>query len=130
MKLVYPIILTPIDEGFLVYAPDLEINTHGLNLPEAMEMARDAISIWCLCQEDKKGAMPAPSALADIKCDKNDIATLVDVDISAYRRKLDNRTVRKNLTIPSWLNEQAETAKINFSQALQRALKEELKIAN
>jgi post-segregation antitoxin (ccd killing protein) len=54
----------------------------------------------------------------------------VDVDVDAYRRKIENRTVRKNLTIPSWLNEQAEMAGVNFSSLLQKALKEELQLAD
>jgi len=55
-----------------------------------------------------------------------DTVTLVDVDVDAYRRKLDNRAVRKNLTVPFWLNEQAERAGINFSCVLQEALKQKL----
>jgi post-segregation antitoxin (ccd killing protein) len=52
--------------------------------------------------------------------------TLVDIDIDAFRRANDMRTVRKNLTLPSWLNERAEKAGINFSKALQDTLKEQL----
>ena len=129
MTLVYPIIITPTDDGALVYVPDLDINTHGSDLPNAIEMARDAICIWCVCHEDENRKLPSPSNISTIQRTKEDIVTLVDVNIEAYRRKLDNRTIRKNLTIPSWLNEQAEIANINFSQILQRALKEELQIA-
>lgn len=38
----------------------------------------------------------------------------------------DNRTVKKTLTIPSWLNELALERNINFSQTLQEALMKEL----
>jgi len=129
MKLVYPIILTPIEEGILVYVPDLDINTHGKNLSDSIEMARDAISIWCICHEDDGHSLPAPSESSHIKHSKDEIVTLVDVNLESYRRKLSNHTIRKNLTIPSWLNEQAEMANVNFSQILQKALKEELRIA-
>ena len=53
----------------------------------------------------------------------------MDVDFDAYRKMLENRTVRKNCTIPSWLNEKAEQAGINFSAVLQKGLKEELNLA-
>jgi len=43
-----------------------------------------------------------------------------------YRRENDNRAIKKTLSIPSWLNSKAEKAGINFSQTLQKALKEEL----
>jgi len=105
------------------------IDTQGEDIVNAIEMARDAISIWCVAEQDMGRALPAVSNICDIQCDGNEIVTLVDADINAYRRKLDNRTVRKNLSLPSWLNEQAEKADVNFSQILQKALKEELQIA-
>jgi len=62
-------------------------------------------------------------------CEEGELVTLVDSDIEAYKRKLNDRTVRKNLTLPSWLNEEAEKAGVNFSQILQTSLKEYLGIA-
>lgn len=52
--------------------------------------------------------------------------TLVDVDFAAYRRANDMRTVRKNVTLPNYLNELAIQAGINFSQVLQEGLKQRL----
>ena len=63
-------------------------------------------------------------------CEDNEIVTLVDIDIDAYRRANDNRTIRKNLTLPSWLNDLAEKAGVNFSQILQEGLKEKLDVQN
>lgn len=130
MKTAYPVIISDVGDCLLASVPDLEIDTSGKDLVEAIEMARDAISIWCVCQQDDfNRPLPTPSTLSDIQHEPNSIATLVDVDIDAYRRRLENRTVRKNLTIPSWLNEQAEQAGVNFSAILQKALREELAIA-
>ena len=129
MKVIYPVVFTSTDEGVLVYVPDLDINTHGADLINAMDMARDAISIWCVCHEDGGHSLPEPTKISSIENKPNHVISLVDVDITAYRRMLDNRAVRKNLTIPSWLNEQAEKANVNFSQVLLKALKEELGIA-
>ena len=64
-----------------------------------------------------------------IKGNKDDLVTLVDVDFDEYRRKNEIKTVKKNCTLPSWLCYEAEKAHINFSQVLQNALKQELKIA-
>lgn len=50
------------------------------------------------------------------------IVSLVDIDSGAYRRKIDTKSVRKNITIPSWLNYEAEQAGINVSRILQEAL--------
>jgi hypothetical protein len=74
-------------------------------------------------------SIPSPSTLHPV-CADNEIVTLVDIDIDAYRRANDNRTIRKNLTLPSWLNDLAEKAGVNFSQILQEGLKEKLDVQN
>lgn len=127
MKKVYPVILTPADNGYVVYVPDLEINTEGKDLADAIYMARDAIGLWGITQQDLGRSIPEPSAQPP-KPSSNEIITLVDIDFDAYRRANDNRTVRKNLTLPSWLNVEAEKAGVNFSQILQEALKSHLGI--
>ena len=125
MKKVYPIILTPAEMGYVVYVPDLEINTEGLDMADAIEMARDAIGLWGITEEDCGRYIPEPTTIEMKKTEhgSEDIVTLVDVDFKSYRRVNDMRTIRKNVTIPSWLNEAAEKEGINFSQLLQEALK-------
>jgi len=129
MKKVYPVVLTPADVGYVVFVPDLKINTEGTDIANAIEMARDAIGLWGICEEDMGRYIPSPSTLNPV-CAGNEIVTLVDIDIDVYRRANDNRTIRKNLTLPSWLNELAENAGVNFSQTLQESLKEKLDVQN
>lgn len=128
MKRVYPIILTPDDEMFLVNVPDFDIMTQGTDLANAIDMARDVICITAVDMQDENKALPEPSAISSIKAEGNSIVTLVDVDFDAYRRMLDNRAVKKNCTIPSWLNVKAEEAGINFSSVLREALENRLNI--
>ena len=80
--------------------------------------------------EDDGEALPKPSSLSSIQSSAPDgsIVSLVDVDFTEYRRQNDMRAVKKNCTIPSWLNAAAERAGINFSATLQTALKKELGI--
>lgn len=59
---------------------------------------------------------------------KGEIATLVTVNISEYKRKNDDRAIKKTLTIPNYLNEQGKAAGINFSALLTDALKKRLKV--
>jgi len=127
MKRIYPVVFSPAKEGgYNVYIPDWDINTQGNNLTEAIFMARDAIGgMGCYCQ-DQKQELPTASMIQDIVHEPKEVVSLVDVDFGAYRRQHDNRAVRKNLTIPSWLNEMAEKNGINFSQALQQSLKDQL----
>ena len=130
MKNTYPIVLTPEAHGFTVYIPDFDINTEGDDLTEAIEMARDAIGLMGIDMEDDGKALPVPSPLQSIQAQDGDTVSLVDVDFTEYRRKNELRTVKKNCTLPSWLCYEAEKANINFSQALQSALKHELHIAD
>lgn len=98
MKTYYPVILTKCEDGsgYLVTIPDFDNNTFGETIPEAIEMARDAINLLCVTYEDNKEELPAPSDLAALNCETNDIKTLVDADPDAYRRMLDNRSVNNN----------------------------------
>ncbi len=129
MKNSYPIILMPDKVGYVVYIPDFDINTEGDTLTEAIEMARDAIGVIGIDMEDEGESLPEPTAVSKVKTASTaDIVTLVDVDFGEYRRKNDMRAVKKNCTIPSWLNFEAEKAGVNFSAILTAALKNELKI--
>ena len=111
MKTAYPIILTQGKDFIVVYVPDFNINTQGKDFANAIEMARDAIGIMGIDMQDENEQLPEPSNISDIKVNNaSDIVTLVDVDFSEYRRKNDVRAVKKNCTIPSWLNFEAEKA--------------------
>ena len=136
MKQVYPtFILNTIDGSshpFLVCVPDMDIFTEGDTFADAIEMARDAIGLAGISMEDNKEELPVPSdqeaAIEKVKQDTEDIdfskgiLTYVDVDFSEYRKKVDTKTVRRNVALPSWLNYEAEHAGINVSRVLQEAL--------
>lgn len=129
MKTAYPVVFTPLREGgYMAYVPDLELNTQGETLPEAIEMARDAIGLMGIDLEDSAQPLPAPSALKAVPAGPEDTVSLVDIDLSAYRRANERRTVRRNVSLPSWLNVEAEKAGINVSALLQAALKQALHI--
>lgn len=130
MKNAYPVVLTKGKTQIVVYVPDFNINTQGKDYADAIEMARDAIGLMGIDMEDEKETIPAPSDLSSVKKNADDIVTLVDVDFAEYRRQNDMRTVRRNVTLPSWLNFEAEKSGINVSAVLQRALKAELHISD
>ena len=129
-KKVYPVILKPgKQKAYIVYVPDFDIGTQGDGLADAIEMAQDAIEATGLCIEDAGEKLPEPSDIAAIVTKEKEIATLVTVDFEAYRRKTETKVVKKTLSIPSWLNVEAEEAGINFSATLQEALKTKLGMA-
>ena len=126
MKQAYPITITKGKEFYVVHIPDFDMGTQGETIADAMEMARDVIGMVGCFNQDESRPIPMPSSLGSIKVGGNTMKTLVDVDFAEYRRKHDNKKVRKNLTIPSWLNEKAEAAELNFSAVLQEALSAKL----
>jgi len=129
MKYVYPAVFTPLEDegGFDVCVPDLPYcGTCGDSLPEAIEMAEDAVSMWLWDAENKREPIPKPSET--LEHDSPQFVSLVKADTEAYRRQNDNRAVKKTLTIPAWLNAEAEKAHVNFSSILQSALREHLGI--
>ena len=128
MVSVYPIVITPDDGWYVVYVPDLKINTQGKGLGEAIFMARDAIGMWACCQLDNNRPIPRPNTEKIEKETPQDIITLVDIDIDAYRQKHETRTVRRNITLPHWVDYAAKQANINVSQLAQNAIKQELQL--
>ena len=135
-KKVYPTILTQTDDGtVLIEVPDMEILTQGKDYADAIMMARDSIGLKGISMEDAGEKLPEPSDLSSVHPDKGTFAdegkgivTLVDVDFLIYRRKNDNRMVRRNVTLPNWLNQEAEEAKLNVSKVLQEALMAKLNV--
>lgn len=127
MRKAYQIILTPDENGYIVFVPDFDSGTQGKNLADAMYMARDLIGIMGITLQDMGKDIPEPG-IAECTSEENEIVTYVDVDFEEYRKKNDNKKVKKTLTIPSWLNEQAEHAHINFSRTLEEALKDKLEV--
>lgn len=121
MKEAYPIFMEKTEDGYYVKIPDFDIGTQGRSVPEAMEMARDAIGLMGIDLQDDGNAIPEPYS-AKAKPEKNDIVTLVDIDFSEYRKKADNRAVKKNCTIPYWMSVEADKRGVNYSRVLQEAL--------
>lgn len=136
MKAVYPVIFTQTDTNVLVEVPDLEILTEGTDMADAVEMARDAIGITGISMQDHNEEIPEATDIGEINLKAGafsgagkSIASLVDVDFDVYRRKVDMKTVRRNVTLPNWLNAAAEAAHINVSKLLQDALMEKLGVS-
>lgn len=136
MKRAYPTFIASNGADYLVYVPDLDLYTEGTSLPDAIEMARDAIGLKGIDFEDDKKMIPEASdysqAIAKAREDTEDFdytkgtLTLVDVDFEAYRRKRNQKMIRRNVTLPNWLNIEAEKRKINVSKVLQEALAEKV----
>ncbi len=123
-RYVFPAIFSYDGDGVAVSFPDLPgCNTCGKDQDEAIVMASDALRGHLSCMEDDGDPIPAPSDFRTILPEKDEAIVIVE----AWMIPLREKTVRKNLTIPAKLAEQADKAGINYSQLLAHALEEELR---
>lgn len=126
MKLIYPAVFKPFSDqsgGYVVEFPDLPgCVTEGRDLEEAIEMGIDAASGWILGELEDGEQIPNASSYSKITAENDCMVNMLLLDIDAYEEKYGEKAVRKNLTIPAWLNTFAEKNNINFSQLLQDAL--------
>ena len=125
MKLVYPAVFSPCLEknGYTVTVPDLPgCVTEGDSLADAILMAEDAASGWVLDELEEGNPAPKASAPESIVLEAGEFISLLALDMDSYAEKYGEKAVRKNLTIPAWLNTFAEKQHVNFSQVLTDAL--------
>ena len=124
----YPACFYPCEdhEGYTVTVPDLPgCVTEGSSLADAITMAVDAASGWVLDEIEDGSPVPKASRIQDVKPDdETGFVSMLVLDMDSYAEKYGSKTIRKNVTIPAWLNTFAEAHNVNFSQVLQNALSE------
>lgn len=109
--------------AYAVVVPDLPgCVSGGSTLAEAILMGMDAASGWVLDELEDGKPVPKASPLDSITPDPGGFVSMLVLDMDAYAEKYGEKAVRKNLTIPAWLNTFAENNHINFSQLLQESL--------
>lgn len=140
MKNAYPVIFTITNDKkdtVLIQVPDFDILSEGYGMVNAIEMARDAIGMTGITLEDMGKVIPSATNIHEIDLTKvefkdagQSIVSMVDIDFTVYRRRLDTKAVRRNVTLPKWLNQEAERAGVNVSKVLQEALMSVLNLPN
>ncbi|GKH33514.1 type II toxin-antitoxin system HicB family antitoxin [Muricomes sp. OA1] len=129
-KLFYPAIFHEAEEGgFWVSFPDFpECFTDGNNMEQVYEMAVDALGLAITSRKKEGQEIPAPSSITRLSAD-NGVFVIVEFDMMEYQKKHNAKAVKKTLSIPEWMNEEAIAAGVNFSQVLQEALMQKLNIS-
>lgn len=131
-KYYFPAIFDPGDDknsGYTVTFPDLPgCITEGSNVQEAMRMAKDVLEGFLYGMEEDGEHIPKPSSPEKINVPKGGFVAVIEAWTDYIRDEMENRAVKKTLTIPKWLNDAAEKENINFSPLLQFALKQRLGI--
>lgn len=123
-KLFYPAIFHKAEEGgFWISFPDLpECFSQGENMEQAYEMAVEALGLTLTSREQGKQPIPVASDPSALTVESGSFLVVVEFDMLAYKKRTNSRAVKKTLSIPEWLNEEAIAMGINFSQVLQEAL--------
>lgn len=133
-KYYFPAIFDPgteNEEGFTITFPDLPgCITEGSNMDEAVYMAKDVLAGFLYGMEEDGEEIPDPSNPSSIELPTGAFISIIEVRTDYIRDEIENKAVKKTLTIPKWLNDAAEKENVNFSQLLQFAIKERLGIIN
>ncbi len=91
--MVYPVIISKSDSGLLVHVPAFDCDTQGKDFLDAVNMARDVVSLMSITYEDMGRELP--EADLEVKGKEGEMVALIDADLTAYRRKYDNKAVKK-----------------------------------
>lgn len=122
---IFPAVFLKEEDGYSVSFPDIDgAFTCGETFEEALVMAKDCLEL----NLDTVDEIPHVTDIDKIKLNENEYLVMVQADMLNFRKKNDNKPVKKTLTIPKWLNDLGIEKKINFSKVLQEALKEKLQI--
>lgn len=130
-KYIYPALFSYDEDGISVEFPDLPgCFTCADTVDEAIKNAKDAMGLHLYGMERDNDEIPIPSSIHEIKTEPSQAVVLIETWMPVVRDIIENKAVKKTLTIPKWLNDIAEQNNVNFSQVLQSALKDHLGIDN
>lgn len=120
MKVAYPAVIHAEDGRYWAEFPDVAgCFTDGDSIPEVIENASEALGGVLCAMLDQGQPLPKASEMESVKPSEG-FASMILTDPLRYKK--DTRSVKKTLTIPAWLNQEAEKRSINFSAVLQKAL--------
>ncbi|MGN0586904.1 MAG: type II toxin-antitoxin system HicB family antitoxin [Oscillospiraceae bacterium] len=126
---IYPAVFDYAEDGISIEFPDLPgCLPCADTVEEAVKNAKEALMLHLYGMEEDNEEIPEPTPINKISAEKNQAIILVDVFMPPFREKQHTKFVKKTLSIPSWLNAEAEHCGINFSAVLQEALKERLNV--
>ncbi len=126
---IYPAIIEQTDENYCLYFPDLPgCGVSGDTIEKVVKLAQESTQEYLWELEHDGEDIPTPTPSSSLSLNDGDALCIVDINMFAIRAKMDNRTVKKTLTIPWHLNELAEAKRLNFSHVLREALQAKLSV--
>lgn len=130
-RYVFPAVFYYAEDGISIEFPDLPgCLPCADTTDEAVKNAKEALGVHLYGMEKDGEEIPEASDIKNIKVEDGGILMLVEVFMPLVRDRINNKYVKKTLTIPYWLNAEAENQGVNFSGVLQDALKEYLHLTS
>lgn len=130
-RYIYPAIFDYADDGISIDFPDLPgCLTFGNTDEEAVHMAKEAMALHLYGMEQDSDSIPEPTKVKNIKLNHNQVVVLIEAWMPPFRDEMEQKAVKKTLTIPKWLDDLALEHKVNFSHILQDALKQYLGVTD
>lgn len=121
MVKAYPAIFHDEENGYWVEFPDLPgCLSEGEDAAQALSQASCALGGYLCSLLDRDMELPRPGRIQSLHAEGDDFVSMVAADPLAFKQR--TKAVKKTLTIPQWLNDEAEKRHINFSSVLQQAL--------
>ena len=129
MKYHYPAVFLCESDGITVTFPDFPyLVTCGTTLEEACEKAEECLGMGITDYIQENQDLPNMTPLQDIALEKNESVVIVSVDLDEWLREFGNKSVRRNITLPQWMDQLATKRKINVSKVCQEALRKVLRV--
>lgn len=111
------------DDGISISFPDLPgCYPCASDDNEAFANATEALGLHLWGMEQDNETIPQPTHIKDISLGEGDVAVKVEVFMPPVRERINNRFVKKTLSLPAWLAAAADRDKVNCSKVLQNAL--------
>lgn len=117
-------------KGYCITFPDLPgCITEAETIEEGLDNAKENLELWLWSMEEDNEEIPSPTLPENIEAEKGSFIVPVLVNMLPVREEMNNKSVKKTLTIPYWLNKEAEKSGINYSQLLQQSIIEKLNLS-
>lgn len=121
MKVIYPAVFHEDSDGVWVEFPDLQgCQSYGETIQEVLDSAKEALEGYCVTLLEEKRKLPVASDIKTIKPGENAFTSLVETDLTTHFAK--QKSVKKTLTIPAWMNDFAVEKGLNCSAILQEGI--------
>ncbi|KLU64034.1 hypothetical protein DEAC_c40280 [Desulfosporosinus acididurans] len=128
-RYIYPAVFDYATDGISIEFPDLPgCLPCAHSDEEALKNAREAMALHLYSMEQDDDEIPDPTPVTSLRPEANQAIVLIEAWMPSFRDQIENKAIKKTLTIPKWLNDIAEEKRVNFSHVLQDALKNYLGI--